>query len=110
MMTTNPQRVNAPKQNFGPSRVDKLLKFNEIEYPEILENGFMASANSTAESAKSHTGPLYPSTKDLSKNAAVLSGAITISRNPASGPGKDPFPGSHLDFKSSVRKHSFKIL
>ena len=109
MMTTNPQRVNAPKQNSGPSRVDKLLKFNEIEYPD-LDKGFMASANSTAESAKSHTGPLYPSTKDLPKNAAVLSGAITISRNPDSGPGKDPFPGSHLNFKSIVRKHSFKIL
>ena len=27
-------------------------------------------------------GPLYPSTKDLSKNAAILSGALTISKVP----------------------------
>ena len=87
MMTTNPQKVTAPKQNSGPSNVDRLLKFNEIEYPD-LDNGFIASANSTAEAVKPHVGPLYPSTKDLSKNAAVLSGAVTISRNPASGQGQ----------------------
>lgn len=33
MYTTNPKKVMAPSKNSGIASVDKLLSFNNIEYP-----------------------------------------------------------------------------
>ena len=54
-----------------------------------LDTGFIgspspaSSANTSIEAAPvSNGGPLYPSTSEMTKNVAILSGAITVSRTP----------------------------
>lgn len=87
MHTTNAKKVMAPKINPVVPAVDQLLKFTQIQYPD-LDNGFIASAsasiNVTNETAKSNPNSelLYPSTSDLTKNAAFLAGAITFTKAP----------------------------
>jgi hypothetical protein len=105
MYTTNPKKVTAPRVNSGVTKVDNLLKFNDIEYPDLdkglLDKGFLASpspassANTSIEKTNGghiyppsndpilpSNGSLYPSTKDLSKNAAMFSGALSFSKVP----------------------------
>ncbi len=38
MYTTNPKKVTAPNKNSGVASIDKLLSFNNIEYPGKMDN------------------------------------------------------------------------
>ena len=108
MHTTGPKKVTAPSKKSGIGHVDKLLSFNAIEYPD-LDTGFIgspspaSSANTSLEpitNGKSYTpkgplnpatttnGSLYPSTSEVTKFAAIQSGAITVSKEPVKNYGQ----------------------
>ena len=97
MYTTGPKRVTAPRQKTGINSVDKLMSYTAIEYPD-LDTGFIgspspaSSANTSMETStngQSYTpkgptsnGSLYPSTSEVTKFAAIQSGALTVTKEP----------------------------